>query len=253
MKTPFHTAKTAGLSLPGRAGTGLIGTCRPLFVSLMAVACLIGCSPTQQASGGGSGSEIVGVAEYPDSTSEEAKRLAGAASFPVVGAPVFVFPKAAAPDTGWVGAPPSPRVVTARDGSFRVFDIPRGELYLEISDGRGKSRITRVENFVDSQVIDIGVIGLRESGGADLTIKSFLPSTPVYYIGFKGTRFVLRRSSGDLDLSFDRLPSGEPLTLNIRVVSPVTLSTDLQPFQLSPEEVFTLPGIEITESGITVR
>ncbi len=227
--------------------------CLSVLIFVMVWFLLAGCSPTQQASGGGSGSEIVGVAQYPDSTTGGAKRRVFPVPFPVVGAPVFVFPKTSVPDTGWFGRPPSPKVVTDEDGSFRVLDIPRGELYLEISDGSGKSRVRKVENFVDSQVIDIGVVDLRESGGANLTINSMLPSTPVYYIGVKGTRFILRRSNADLDLSFDRLPSGEPLTLNIRVVSPVQFSTDLQPFRLSPNEVLTMPRVEITESGIEIR
>ncbi len=227
--------------------------CLSILFSIMVWLWPAGCSPTQQASGGGSGSEIVGVAQYPDSTNGGAKQRVSPVPFPVVGAPVFVFPKTSVPDTGWFERPPSPKVVTDEDGSFRVLDIPRGELYLEISDGIGNSRIRKVENFVDSQVIDIGVVDLRESGGANVTIKSLLPSTPVYYIGVKGTRFILRRSDADLDLRFDRLPSGEPLTLNIRVVSPVRFSTDLQPFRLSPNEVFTMPKVEITESGINIR
>jgi hypothetical protein len=89
--------------------------------------CVMGPSEEQ----GGSGSEIVGKAEYPDSGSlckNSGSAITRALPVPVVLGNVFCYTRSFVPDTAWASAGALPKAYSDSLGFFHLLDVPRGEV-----------------------------------------------------------------------------------------------------------------------------
>jgi hypothetical protein len=183
-------------------------------------------SDDPQASQGGTGSEIVGVAEYPDSTGSgrQTKRLAvqdksSAASVPAALAGVFMYLESFTPGADLLGGG-VPRVYTGDDGSFRITDVPIAALVVEVNDGAGKALARRVTVAAESTTVDAGTFVLVRCGRIHVSADFDIPGTLEYYVGLKGTRIVAKGSDSALELTLDNVPTGMEYTLFIKVVKP---------------------------------
>ncbi len=225
-----------------------------LAVGLVSGLMLAGCFSTgpEEQAGGGSGSEIVGTAQYEDS-SGQTKRLASAqrsartAGLPVVLGGVFAYPKSFVPDTSAATTPLLPKVYTNSSGGFRVTGVGAGIYVLEVNDGSGKGVAKSVTIPADSTVVDAGTVVVQETGAIQLSVQFSVPGSALYYISLKGTRLVARGTSAGIDLTIGDVPSGVEHTVNVRVFSPSSAagSYDVATVTVSPGLTTILSAITI--------
>jgi hypothetical protein len=206
-------------------------------VSFLVAVC-IGCVPAgpQQAQGG-TGSEIVGKAEYPDSTTLQKRFVLGApaaaAAFPVVRGKVFVYTSSFIPDTSWATTGALPRVYSDSAGAFHVYDVPHGPVIVEVNDGSGRGAKDTITIDRDSTRYDIGVLDLGPTGGAKIQAQTSLPGKVRFYVSVRGTRLTVRGNQAGVDVMLSDIPAGTDYTVSIRVYEPVYLSLDIPNVSIS--------------------
>lgn len=208
--------------------------CCGVALSLVTLVCM-GCAPAgPQQTQGGTGSEIVGKAEYPDSTASHKRfALAASAGLPVVLGRVFVYPSSFVPDTSWatVGAPP--RVYSDSTGAFHIYDVPHGPVIVEVNDGSGKGAKDTVTIDRDSTLYDIGVLDLVPTGSAKIQAQTSLPGRVRFYISVMGTRLTVRGNQAGIDVVLSDIPAGADYTVSIRVYEPVSFTLDIPNVSIS--------------------
>jgi hypothetical protein len=208
---------------------------------LCAALFLCGCfslSPTQhQSSTGGTGTEILGKAEYPDTTGLT-KRLApgslsAKAALPVILGKVFVYPKTYLPDTSWfrLGAPP--RVYTNDSGGFRIMDAPRGPIIIEVNDGSGKGTSKEWNVAQDSTTYDVGTLTVAPTGSISIQATTSLPGRVRFYVAVCGTRLVVRGDQAGINITMGDVPAGTGYVINVRVYEPVYLEFNVSNVNVS--------------------
>jgi hypothetical protein len=214
---------------------------------------IFGCfssGPTGQSASGGTGSEIVGTAEYPDTAagahkSRLLRSLTSKNSFPLVSGSIFVYPRSFVPDTSWAAIVALPSTVTDDSGNFRAKDVPRGEVVVEASDGTGKGLVRSIVVDRDSTIYSVGVMPLEQNGAIKIQAHSLVPGKVRFYVAVRGTRLIVRGNQSDVDVTLENVPVGISHTVNIRVFEPIYLEMDisvgaivsgvtnvLQPFQI---------------------
>jgi hypothetical protein len=198
-------------------------------------ALLFGCfssGPTGQSASGGTGSEIVGTAEYPDTAARAHKSrllrsLTSKNSFPLVSGSVFVYPRSFVADTSWATIGAIPSAFTDDSGNFRAKDVPRGEVVVEASDGKGKGLVRSVVIDRDSTVYSVGVMPLEQNGAIRIQAHSLVPGKVRFYVALRGTRLVVRGNQSDVDVTLENVPVGISHIVTIRVFEPIYLEMDI--------------------------
>jgi hypothetical protein len=206
--------------------------------------------PSGQSASGGTGSEIVGKAEYPDTSAGMYKdRSLGSVTFntffPLVSGSIFVYPRSFVPDTSWAAVGAIPSAFTDDSGNFRAKDVPRGEVVVEASDGKGKGLVRSIVIDRDSTEYSVGVLPLMQNGAIKIQAHSLVPGRVRFYVSVRGTRLVVRGNQSDVDVTLENVPVGISHTVTIRVFEPMHLEMDisvdtlvsgvtkiLQPFQI---------------------
>ena len=226
---------------------------RPLKALLLCAAALViaGCSPfgPQTSDTGGTGSEIVGKSEYPDSTGQP-KALAvfstsAGAGLPVILGRVFAYPRTFIPDTSWATTAAPPKAGTDDTGAFRILDAPRGTVVVEVNDGGGMGRAATIDVTQDSTVYDIGIIVVQRTGEIRIQAQTSLPGRVRFYVGVEGTRLIVRGSQTGVDVVLGDVPSGITHTVNIRVYEPVPMQVDFPNVTVSPGLATVLQTLQI--------
>jgi hypothetical protein len=192
-----------------------------------------GCVPAgpQQAQGG-TGSEIVGKAEYPESTALQ-KRFVSAV-LPVVLGRVFVYTNAFIPDTSWATTGALPRAYSDSTGAFQVYDVPRGPVVVEVNDGSGKGAKDTITVDRDSTRYNIGTLDLGPTGAAKIQAQTSLTGRVRFYVSIRGTRLTVRGNQAGIDVVLGDIPAGSDYTVSIRVYEPVYLALDIPNVTISP-------------------
>jgi hypothetical protein len=206
--------------------------------------------PSGQSASGGTGSEIVGKAEYPDTAAvmykdRSNRSLTSGKSFPLVSGSIFVYPRSFVPDTSWAAVGAIPSAFTDDSGNFRAKDVPRGEVMVEASDGKGKGLVRSIVIDRDSTEYSVGVLPLMQNGAIKIQAHSLVPGRVRFYVSVRGTRLVARGNQSDVDVTLENVPVGISHTVTIRVFEPMHLEMDipvdtlvsgvtkvLQPFQI---------------------
>jgi hypothetical protein len=221
-----------------------------------ALLALAGCfsTSTGPTAGGGSGSEIEGKAAYRDSTVAALGlgKSGRAMDIPVVGGNVFIYAKSLFPDTNYARNPAVPAVRTGSDGSFRISHVPGGLYVLEVNDGSGKSVARDVTVPSESTLVNVGTLYLGRCGSIQTKIEfPSLTQVPVhYYLGLRGTRFLVEGTAAGVDLTIGSVATGVTYVLTVELVAPfhdyadvanVTVTegvtTVLQTIQVNPTPV----------------
>ncbi len=211
-------------------------------LSLIVALCIvINCfSGPTQASSGGSGTEIVGVVEYPedstgagDNGAPKRVRRDGA---PMIDGGIFLYPRFARPSASWAANPPLPQVRTENDGAFRISRVPAGSYLLEASDGSGMGKARTIDVSGDADTIDLGVITLDSTASVRVRADVSLPTDVEYYVGVKGTRLVAYGDSRGVAVNLESIPTGVKHSLVIWMVKPFNA-------QYEPPGVVLEPGM----------
>ena len=190
-----------------------------------------GCSFAPSDNSGGTGSEIVGKTEYPDSSASPKKvvlpKLVTANGLPVIGGKVFVFSQAYIPDTSWATTGALPKVFTDTGGLFQLTDVPHGIVVVEANDGNDNGIVTTVNVDKDSTTYDAGVLVVRKTGSITIQAHTSLPGSIRFYVSIKGTRCVVRGTLADVTITLGDVPTGISQTVNIRVYEPIQLEKNI--------------------------
>jgi len=214
------------------------------IILLLLLISLTGClmmGPSAETEGqGGSGSEIVGVVEYPDSSqSGTGKALAGAGVkfFPVIAGSVFLFPHSYIPS---LTTPAVPRVYTGNDGSFRIAGVSTGTLMLEVGDGKGMGLVRTIVIDRDSSLVDVGTLIVQKTAGIRIAIDNSAPSNILVSLSLRGTRFIVQGSTAGTTVAFDNIPAGATYTMHVEILKPVAKAYDITSITLVPGVITSL-------------
>jgi hypothetical protein len=186
--------------------------------------------PSENASSGGTGSEIVGTAAHDSSAVGKCLAIASSQAsgfFPVKFGNIFCYQRSRVPDTNWVQSAALPRVRTDSVGGFIITDVPPGEVVVEANDGMGNSIAHSIIIDRDSAVYPIGVLTVKKTGAISIRAKTQLPGNVRFYVGVKGTRLIVRGNKTDVDVTLENIPSGIPHTISIRVYEPIYFALDI--------------------------
>ncbi|MBN1759506.1 MAG: hypothetical protein JW863_14350 [Chitinispirillaceae bacterium] len=215
------------------------------------VPCLLGAGfitcttiePEETSSIGGTGSEVVGVVEYPDS-SETSKIRAGLehSALPVIDGPVFINPENYLADTG--NAEEEAVAWTEDDGSFVIRNVKAGTHIIYIRDNDGKAIAHRVTVHENEPRVDVGTLFAKPTAGVAIAYTGSTPGDVLFYIDIRGTGLQLRCASRNLQFTLDRIPVGTDYSVVIRLFKPLKNG-----YEFSLEN--PIPGIVSTLQSFT--
>lgn len=221
-----------------------------IFFSVIAgifILLLPGCtmmSPNESSSRGGTGSEVVGVVEYPDS-SAAGKSLYSLEEhlFALANGNVFIHPRSYLADTS--GVTEDVATTTNDSGFFRITNVLPGEHMIYIRDSRGNSVAHIVTVPENAERINVGTLSVREDAGVAIAYTGSTPGDVLFFIDVRGTGLQLRCTSRDLKVTLNNIPTGEGVKhiITIRMYKPITKGYDLSPINLIPGIVETLQSI----------
>jgi hypothetical protein len=222
------------------------------LLSLIAIisvcAFMFGCVMGPSEEQGGSGSEIVGKAEYADSGAlckSNGSAITRALPIPVVIGNVFCYTRSFIPDTSWVSKGVSPRAFTDSLGYFHLLDVPRGEVVVEANDGNGMGLVKTITIDRDSSLFDIGTLTVAKTGGISIQAHTQLAGRIRFYVSVMGTRCIVRGSAADVDIMLGNIPIGITHTINIRVYEPVKLELNIKDIVVPSGAIRALEAFEI--------
>jgi hypothetical protein len=198
-------------------------------LSALTSALVIGCFAMGPSDEGGTGGEIVGKAEYPDSGVPKRvamQKTVTVTGLPVIAGSIFCYPRTFVPDTSWVSAGPLPKVYTDDTGGFHIKDLPHVEVVVEASDNLGNG-VVKSQVINRDSVYNIGVLTLQKNGSVTIQGHTALPGNVRFYVSVKGTRCIARGTQSDADVTLAGIPSGISHTVNITVYEPIYLSFDI--------------------------
>jgi hypothetical protein len=218
-----------------------------LFVTLLIFRCGFG-GPTQSGSGG-TGTEIIGTAEYSDDGGASKTLAQGSVrartALPVIAGKVFIYPRFSVPDTSWSRIGALPEVYTGDNGEFHILNPPKGEVMIEVNDGSGKgsSKSWNVEQ--DSVIYRIGVLKVAPTGGISIQALSSLSGRLRFYVGICGTRFIARGDQTGVNVTLTDIPQGTGYVINVRVFEPVFYEFNISNVSISAGTTTVLNAIQI--------
>lgn len=201
-------------------------------------------SPNESSSRGGTGSEVVGVVEYPDS-SVAGKSLFTRKKhvFALADGNVFIHPRSYLADTS--GVTEDVAATTNDSGFFRITNVLPGEHMIYIRDSRGHSVAHIVSVPENTERINIGTLTAREDAGVAIAYTGSTPGNVLFFIDVRGTGLQLRCTRRDLKVTLNNIPTGKDVKhiITIRMYKPITRGYDLSPINLIPGVVETLQSI----------
>lgn len=193
-------------------------------------------SPNETSSTGGTGSEVVGVVEYPDTEGAPKVRGAYAVSpLPVIDGSVFINPRSylAKPDNGGE----APKAITRADGFFRISNVLPGEHLVYIRDSRGNAVATTITVPEDSTTVDCGTLVARKTATVSIDYTGTTPGEVLFYIDVRGTGIQLKCTGRNVGFKIDKIPTGVDHIISIRMYKPIHREFDVLPVTLVPDMV----------------
>jgi len=191
---------------------------------------------------GGTGSEVVGVVEYPDDNgAAKTIRTGGMHVLPVVGGGVFINWRRFLPDTA--GAGETPYTFTDSSGAFRIRYARPGEQMVYIRDGGGNSVARTFMVPDDGATVDLGTLRARKSAGVAVQYSGKTPGDVLFILNVLGTGMQVRCESRNLQVTLGGIPTGADQIIYVRLFKPVKKKYEFKPISLSPGAVATLKAI----------
>ncbi|MBN1575248.1 MAG: hypothetical protein JW913_01755 [Chitinispirillaceae bacterium] len=191
---------------------------------------------------GGTGSEVVGVVDYPESGgAAKTIRTGGTRFLPVAGGSVFINWRRFLPDTAEAGE--EPFTFTDSSGAFRIRYALPGEQMIYIRDNGGNSVAHAFIVPDGGSPVSLGTLHARKSAGVSLQYNGKTPGDPLFVINVLGTGMQIRCTDRDQRITFDRIPTGVEQILYVRIYRPVNKKYELKPIDLQPGVISTLQSI----------
>jgi hypothetical protein len=198
-------------------------------------------APDERSSTGGTGSEVVGVVNYPDSGGAGKVTATRAAHpFALAGGSVFINPRTHLADTG--KAHETSITTTDSSGFFRIENVLEGEHMIYIRDNSENAVAYIVSVPAEPRRIDVGTLFARKTSGVKIGYSGSAPDV-LFFIDVRGTDMQLRCSSRNIQVTLDRIPTGVDHILTVRMFRPLIKGYDLTPINLVPDVISTLESI----------
>lgn len=216
-----------------------------LFISIFAL--ILQClsmGPSESASTGGSGSEVVGVVNYPDSSNAAKKMKVFTPDRPMKFAGVYIRPRSFLADTGVSQDTPGYR--TSADGFFRISNVLPGEHLVYIDDGAGMAIASMITVPLDSTTIDLGVLLAKKTAAVQVQYDGVAPGRVLFYVTLRGAGKSIRCTERNLFAVLKDIPTGQNVkhTITIRMFSPFVKGFDIDIPVLKPLQLFTLESLK---------
>ncbi|NLD94613.1 MAG: hypothetical protein GX639_18305 [Fibrobacter sp.] len=183
---------------------------------------------------GGTGSEVVGVVNYPDSSTAMKKLFGTKRVYPVMNAGVFIHPKLYYAENESVKD--IPVVYTEADGTFRIKNVLPGEHVVYIRDNAGKAVARKITVPDNGARVDCGTLIATPVASAQIQYQGTIPGNVLFYVSVRGTGITIKCTERNVYAVMDNIPLGltDGYTITIRV---------LQPFNGGKD--FTVPSLKI--------
>lgn len=215
-----------------------------LLIAAFALILLVRCStlaPNDTSSIGGTGSEVVGVVESPDSSGTAKVKIGSFPFRPVIGGAVFINPRTYLAPTD--KAKEQAVATTGNDGTFSIKNVEPGSHLLYVRDNQGNAVATLVSVSPGDEVVDLGKLTVRKTAGVSIAYNGTIPGDVLFYLDIRGTGLQLKCTSRDLDVTLDKIPTGIEHVISIRILKPVERGYDLAPMNLMPSVISKLESI----------
>lgn len=216
----------------------------PLLFIAIVLAAITFCTalaPNETSSIGGTGSEVVGVVESPDSSGTAKVKIGASPSIPVIGGAVFINPRTYLAPTDQ--AQEKSITTTRNDGSFSIKNVQPGNHLLYVRDNAGNAVAALVSVSPDEEVVDLGKLTVRKTAGVSIAYNGTIPGDVLFYLDVRGTGLQLKCTSRDLDVTLDKIPTGIEHVISIRILKPIERGYDLAPMNLLPSVISKLESI----------
>jgi hypothetical protein len=193
---------------------------------------------------GGTGSEVVGVVNYPDSSQAAKKIKIMFGNHPMKFAGVYIHPRSYLADTGSVKD--TTKTVTAADGSFRLSNVLPGEHLVYIDDGAGMAIASIVNVPEDSTTIDLGTLTAKKTSSIQVQYDGATPGKVLFYMTLRGAGITVRCTERNMFAIMKNIPTGDNVfhKVTIRMYSPFVKGFDVDIPVLEPDKIFTLEPLK---------
>ncbi|HMA66102.1 MAG TPA: hypothetical protein VKO63_12915 [Chitinispirillaceae bacterium] len=189
---------------------------------------------------GGTGSEVVGVVNYPDSSTAMKKLFGTKQVFPVMNAGVFIHPKQYYAENESVAD--IPVVYTAADGSFRIQNVLPGEHIVYIRDNAGKAVAHKIIVPDNGTRVSCGTIYAAPVASAQIQYQGIMPGNVLFYVSVRGTGITIKCTERNIYAVMNSIPMGltDGYTITIRVLQPFKNGKDITIPSLKIGDITTL-------------
>lgn len=200
--------------------------------------------PSETSSTGGTGSEVVGVVNYPDSSQAAKKMRALSGNHPMKFAGVFIRPRSYLADTGSVKDIAS--IFTGDDGSFRISKVLPGEHLVYVDDGAGMAIASVINVPEDSTTINLGTLTANRTASVQVQYDGATAGKVLFYVTLRGAGKTIRCTERNIFAVMKDIPTGDRVThkITIRMYSPVVKGFDVDLPVLNPDDLFTLESLK---------
>ncbi|HEX2960113.1 MAG TPA: hypothetical protein VHO70_24985 [Chitinispirillaceae bacterium] len=213
------------------------------LITSIALQCM-GMGPSETSSTGGTGSEVVGVVKYPDSSQAAKKMKILTGSHPMKFAGVYIRPKSYLADTGSVKDVTN--IFTAADGSFRISRVLPGEHLVYIDDGAGMAIASVVTVPEDSTTINLDTLTAKKTASVQVQYDGVTPGKVLFYVTLRGAGISVRCTERNIFAALENIPTGADVShkVTIRMYSPFVKGFDVDIPVLDPDQIFTLESLK---------
>jgi len=189
---------------------------------------------------GGTGSEVVGVVNYPDSSAAMNKLFGTKLILPVMSAGVFIHPKQYYAENDNVVD--IPVVYTGADGSFRIQNVLPGEHIVYVRDNSGKTVAHKISVPDNGASVDCGTLYATPAASAQIQYQGIIPGNVLFYVSVRGTGITIKCTERNVYAVLSNIPFGltDGYTITIRVLQPFNNGKDITIPSLKIGDITTL-------------
>ncbi|HEX3020054.1 MAG TPA: hypothetical protein VHP36_07115 [Chitinispirillaceae bacterium] len=217
-----------------------------LFLIVTAITMLLSCfgtEPSQSSSTGGSGSEVVGVVKYPDSSADAGNALnKRIMTQPLAGSNVFIHPASYLAE---YGSQDIPKAVTDTDGFFRISNVLPGTHYVYIKDAKGNGVLREINVTDEPKTFDLGILLTEKTASARIQYSGNASDDVLFYLSLRGTGLTVACTGKGVFTSITEIPVDTDVDymFTVQMKKPFNAGYDIKNIKLLPGVIITLDDI----------